>query len=88
MTSFFLQTTWILYRNIAASYLWKVTDANNFAASLHKSSASCLVNLYDIWKGMLIKQAFDSIYPLIHSGPCILSSRYSNKMTSSADPTK
>ena len=32
MTSFCLQTGMILYRNIAVSYLWKVTDAKNFAA--------------------------------------------------------
>ena len=37
MTSFCLQITRMLYGNIVVSHLWKVADAKNFAALLHRA---------------------------------------------------
>ena len=48
MTSFCLQITRRLYGNIAASYVWKVTVAKNFAALLRKLNTSFFVNFYDV----------------------------------------
>ena len=49
MASFCLQITRMLYGNIAVSFLWKVTDAKNFAVLLHKLDMRCLVKLlYDV----------------------------------------
>ena len=58
MTSCCLQITWILYGNIAVFCLWKVAHAKNFAALLHKLNMRCLVNLYDVQKGMLFETFF------------------------------
>ena len=68
MTSFCLQITWILYGNIAVFCLWKAMHAKNLAALPHKLNLRCLVNLYDVQKGMLFETAFfDSIYLWKHS---------------------
>ena len=65
--------TRILYGNITVFCLWKVIQAKNFAALLHKLGMRCLVNLYDVQKGMLFETTFFySIYLWKHSQPCIL----------------
>ena len=69
--------------------LGHLVDVKNFAAFLHKLNKSCLENLYDVQKSMLIEKSFhNSISLWRHCQPCILSSLCAIKMTSSADPSK
>ena len=89
MTSFCLQITWILHGNIAVFCLWKVMHVKNFATSLHKINMRCLVNLYDVQKGMLFETTFFySNYLWKHSQLAYFLHFVQNKMTSSTDPTK